>query len=144
MPGIAAAPAIPPKPALVRQSTAETFARIQRATSTDKGQPVNFNMFVMQLENEYLDGDDLTGPQRAALQRKVDRYGSGSVNAGPPAQGKADLTISVKDADFMSMQAGKLNPQSAFMSGKIKIKGNMGLAMKLGTVLNAAKAQANL
>ena len=70
--------------------------------------------------------------------------GSGSVNAGPPAQGKADLTISVKDADFMSMQAGKLNPQSAFMSGKIKIKGNMGLAMKLGTVLNAAKAQANL
>ena len=72
------------------------------------------------------------------------KNGSGSVNAGPPAQGKADLTISVKDADFMSMQAGKLNPQSAFMSGKIKIKGNMGLAMKLGTVLNAAKAQANL
>lgn len=66
------------------------------------------------------------------------KNGSGSVASGPSAT-KADLQITVKDGDFMSMQAGKLNPQSAFMSGKIKIKGNMGLAMKLGTVLDAAK-----
>ena len=34
---------------------------------------------------------------------------------------------------------GKLNPQQAFMKGKLKIKGNMGLAMKLGKVMEAAK-----
>lgn len=37
------------------------------------------------------------------------------------------------------MAVGKLNAQSAFMSGKLKVKGNMGLAMKLGTVMEQAK-----
>ena len=61
---------------------------------------------------------------------------------------KPDCTISIKEADFISLIAGKLNGQQAFMQvgrptcfaslilpwgqGKIKIKGNMGLAMKLG------------
>ena len=39
------------------------------------------------------------------------------------------------DADFVSMVNGKLNPQMAFMSGKLKIQGDMGLAMKLQQIL---------
>lgn len=31
----------------------------------------------------------------------------------------------------MELISGKLNPQQAFFSGKVKIQGNMGLAMKL-------------
>ena len=39
------------------------------------------------------------------------------------------------DSDFIDMVEGKLNGQMAFMTGKLKIKGDMSLAMKLGNVL---------
>jgi len=35
------------------------------------------------------------------------------------------------------MTAGKLNGQMAFMSGKLKLKGDMGLAMKLASLFQA-------
>ena len=47
----------------------------------------------------------------------------------------AKCTITVGDADFIDVVTGKLNAQMAFMSGKLKIAGDMSLAMKLGTVL---------
>ena len=51
---------------------------------------------------------------------------------------KADVTITIKDGDFVQLVEGKLNAQTAFMSGKIKIKGNMGLAMKMGSLTSGA------
>ncbi|XP_026888906.1 sterol carrier protein 2b isoform X1 [Electrophorus electricus] len=44
---------------------------------------------------------------------------------------KADCTISVTDSDLLALMTGKMNPQTAFFQGKLKIMGNMGLAMKL-------------
>ena len=38
--------------------------------------------------------------------------------------------------DFVDLSSGKLDGTMAFMSGKIKIKGDMGLAMKLQSVLS--------
>ncbi|MBJ94455.1 MAG: sterol-binding protein [Rickettsiales bacterium] len=47
----------------------------------------------------------------------------------------AQCVISMTSADFMSMIQGSLNPQMAFMTGKLRVKGDMGLALKLQTIL---------
>ena len=41
-----------------------------------------------------------------------------------------------KAEDWVSIATGKMNPTSAFMQGKIKVKGDMSLAMKLQTLLS--------
>ena len=48
----------------------------------------------------------------------------------------ADCVISMSDSDFMGIISGSLNPQMAFMTGKLRVKGDMGLALKLQTVLS--------
>ena len=45
------------------------------------------------------------------------------------------ITISMDAGDFKDMIAGSLNPTMAFMSGKLKVKGDMALAMKLQNLL---------
>jgi putative sterol carrier protein len=48
-------------------------------------------------------------------------------------------TITVSAQDWLGMLNGELNPMQAFMSGKIKINGDMTLAMSLQQVLNLAQ-----
>eukprot|EP01121_Diplochlamys_sp_Union-15-3_P014982 TRINITY_DN4860_c0_g1_i1.p1 TRINITY_DN4860_c0_g1~~TRINITY_DN4860_c0_g1_i1.p1 ORF type:complete len:245 (-),score=65.31 TRINITY_DN4860_c0_g1_i1:27-761(-) len=57
--------------------------------------------------------------------------------------GKADCTLTVSETDFLALASGKLNGQQAFMQGKLKINGNMGLAMKLASVFAAAKKKSD-
>jgi len=57
----------------------------------------------------------------------------GTVKQG--AHGKPDVTITVDDDNFVALSTGKANPQTLFMQGKLKIKGNMGLAMKLDKII---------
>jgi putative sterol carrier protein len=45
--------------------------------------------------------------------------------------GKGDVTISSSAENFERIVSGKQNPTTAYMTGKIKIKGDMGAAMKL-------------
>jgi putative sterol carrier protein len=47
----------------------------------------------------------------------------------------ADVTLTAAPADFQAMLAGDVSPMAAFMSGKLKVEGEMALAMKLGSVL---------
>ncbi|MBI2068159.1 MAG: SCP2 sterol-binding domain-containing protein [Deltaproteobacteria bacterium] len=44
---------------------------------------------------------------------------------------KATCTIKISDENFLKMISGQLNPQMAFMTGKLKVQGNMGQALKL-------------
>ncbi|CAH0401279.1 unnamed protein product [Chilo suppressalis] len=53
------------------------------------------------------------------------------------ASGKPDTTITISDADMVEVASGALNPQVAFMKGKLKISGNIMLAQKLGPLLKS-------
>lgn len=60
---------------------------------------------------------------------KIDlKNGSGSCKEGPAE--KYDALFTMTDADFEQVCLGKLNPQMAFIQGKMKIKGSMGKASK--------------
>ena len=51
-------------------------------------------------------------------------------------EGEAKCVITVaKVEDWVSIATGKTNPTSAFMTGKLKLKGDMSLAMKLQGLL---------
>ncbi|HSI96812.1 MAG TPA: SCP2 sterol-binding domain-containing protein [Gaiellaceae bacterium] len=45
--------------------------------------------------------------------------------------GDADCTFSASEESFEKIIAGEQNPTTAYMTGKLKIKGDMGAAMKL-------------
>jgi putative sterol carrier protein len=47
-----------------------------------------------------------------------------------------DCTISASAETFEKVVKGEQNPTAAYMSGKLKIKGDMGLAMKLGSMFS--------
>ncbi|MBT3330389.1 MAG: SCP2 sterol-binding domain-containing protein [Rhodospirillaceae bacterium] len=50
--------------------------------------------------------------------------------------GEADCTLKIALDDFLSMIQGELDGTTAFMTGKLKIEGDMGIAMKLQGVLS--------
>ena len=47
------------------------------------------------------------------------------------AAASPSITISMTAQDYLDMLSGKLNGQVAFMSGKLRIAGDMGLALKM-------------
>lgn len=57
------------------------------------------------------------------------------VREGEDAEAKC--TVTVASEDFIKVINGALNAQMAFMSGKLKIGGDLSLAMKLGEILKA-------
>ncbi|KZV87173.1 sterol-binding protein [Exidia glandulosa HHB12029] len=88
-------------------------------------------IFELQLKN----GSGKTGTWTIDLKK------TGSVYKGP-AKPKADVTIIMDDATFCDLASGKLDGQKAFMTGKLKAKGNIMLATKLDSVFKSAQGKA--
>ncbi|XP_019967927.1 sterol carrier protein 2 [Paralichthys olivaceus] len=82
------------------------------------------------------------GPDGKEATWVVDvKSGKGSVTNDTDK--KADCSLSMCDKDLPDLMTGKLNPQSAFFEGKLKITGNMGMALKLQS-LQITPGQAKL
>ena len=64
----------------------------------------------------------------------VIKDGACTVNQGPGTT--PHLTLSIAGQDWLDMLSGKQSGQMLFMSGKLKVKGDMGLAMKLGSMFS--------
>ena len=77
----------------------------------------------------------------AVIQYEISGEGGGTWNAtvkdgkcavASGAAASPSLTLTMSGQDWLDMLAGKLSGQMAFMSGKLKLKGDMVLAMKVG------------
>lgn len=77
---------------------------------------------------------DITGEDSGVFQIIIDEEDPRAVEG---EEKEAGVILTIDGDDFRNLVAGDLNPTVAFMSGKLKIKGNMGLALKLQTVLNS-------
>jgi putative sterol carrier protein len=97
------------------QSTREFFETLESRSDTSKTAGMN-NSYAFDVEG--------------AGQWTV-RVNDGAIDVSEGAEDGVDCTISASEETFESIVAGETNPTTAYMTGKLKIKGDMGAAMKL-------------
>ncbi|XP_032671768.1 hydroxysteroid dehydrogenase-like protein 2 isoform X2 [Odontomachus brunneus] len=68
------------------------------------------------------------------------KNGQGATGKGEPSQ-PADATLTMDSQSFFAMFTGKLKPTAAFMTGKLKISGNLQKAMKLEKLMTSLKSK---
>lgn len=101
----------------------EVFAEIEKALNTNPA-PYEGQSIVYQY--------DLSGNEEATYQLHL-KDNKARVVEG--TDGEADCTLKLSDSNFKDMILGNLNGTAAFMTGKLKIQGNIGLAMKMESIL---------
>lgn len=77
---------------------------------------------------------NLTGEGGGTFQMIIDDDGPRAIEG---TEKEADCTLEIDADDYRDMVGGTLNPTEAFMSGQLKIEGDLGMAMKLQGVLNS-------
>jgi len=102
----------------------ETFDLMESKFRPDKAAGVSATI-------QYEIGGDGGGTWNAVI-----KDGACKVSAGPAAG--PSLTVQMAGQDWLDMLSGKASGQMLFMSGKLKLKGDMALAMKLGSLFQTA------
>jgi putative sterol carrier protein len=72
---------------------------------------------------------DITTPDGTRTYQVV--VADGTCTTGPGAGQEATVTLALSAPDFLRLISGKLNGMQAFMSGKLKLKGDMMLAQTM-------------
>jgi len=62
------------------------------------------------------------------------RIAEGTCESGEGQAENPKMTLKAQADDWFAVSTGAMNPMQAFMSGKIKIQGDMSMAMKLQTL----------
>ena len=81
--------------------------------------------------------EKITGGFEGAVKFAIEGEGSIMVDGSGVHAGDedADVTLSADAETFQAILSGEMNPTSAFMTGKLSVDGDMGIAMKLGSLL---------
>ena len=84
--------------------------------------------------NEKLGGNGFDGIAKFEIEDEgaivIDEFGARA------SDDAADVTLSASADTFLDILEGNLDATSAFMTGRLKLDGDMGLAMRLGSVLS--------
>lgn len=74
---------------------------------------------------------DLTGEGGGVWHCAI-KDGACAVHEG--AHDEPTMTLSLEAADFIELTSGRLDGMTAFMGGRLRVAGDMGLAMKMGSL----------
>ncbi|MEH7884049.1 SCP2 sterol-binding domain-containing protein [Bacillus sp. JJ1609] len=109
---------------LESKSVREVWQAIERVMK-DNPEPIRRLNVIYQYE--------ITGEDSGTFQLIIE---DGSTRVVEGSTESADCTLRLSDKNFKKMIMGKLNGTAAFMTGKLRVQGSMGLALKLDGVLN--------
>ena len=96
------------------------------------------NMLPAAFNADAAGGEDLT-VQFNVSTPMTGKISGGACTVSDGVADNADLTITMEDDDFIQLMKGELNGMQAFMTGKLKLDGNIMLAQKLGAFFDASK-----
>lgn len=103
------------------ETVAEYFAELSKEIDTEKVKDITATFQW-----------DITGEGGGKWHVKLE---GGNVEIAEGETDDPNITITVSAPDWLDVASGKLNGQMAFMTGKIKIQGDMTLAMKLQALM---------
>ncbi|KAL3779416.1 hypothetical protein HJC23_000518 [Cyclotella cryptica] len=126
-------------------TTAEVFAAMGEAVAGEGGKTLQ-KKFKVRDSSTNDENHEAIGDASAPFDA-IARHHDGSalisnsfaLSEGDAFDNKADLQVSCSEEIMMKMVRKEIQPQQAFMKGKLKIKGKMNLAMKLTAVLAATR-----
>jgi putative sterol carrier protein len=89
-------------------------------------------------------------PEEVAVAFHIDGDGGGAwqvtrqedpmIRIEPVGSGPVDCEVRMTSQDFMAIVEGRLSPQEAFLSGRVRVEGDVGLVLRLGELIQRKAA----